>query len=71
MDNEMQIDEMKCPYCHSENINLVCNTSDVWWTGVNESEGEYRYECEECEKKFRIYEKTKAVERRITKEEEE
>ena len=61
------IDEMECPYCNSENIELVCNVTEVLGSGVNEAEGTFLYHCVDCDCKFYIYEKTQAIERRVEK----
>ena len=61
------VDEMKCPFCGDTDIYLVTNITPAICTGVNEEEGVFEYECENCKKHFFIYEKTKAVKRIITK----
>lgn len=62
------VDDMECPYCGSEDICLDTNVSEVWYEGVNEADGTYRYICDECGKEFYIYEKTEAVKRKVMKE---
>lgn len=61
------VDEMKCPCCGDTDIYLVTNITPAVCNGVNEEEGVFEYECENCKKHFFIYEKTKAVKRIITK----
>ena len=65
------IDDMKCPHCHSEDFILHCNLSAIEYQGVNESKGEYIYECEMCHKRFYVYEETKAIRRIVAKTVEE
>lgn len=64
---ETSMDEMKCPFCGSEDITLDTNVTPAICNGVNEEEGVFLYECEDCRKHFYIYEKTEAVRRIVTK----
>ena len=64
---EPTVDEMKCPFCGSEDITLDTNITPAICNGVNEEEGVTEYECEDCKEHFYIYEKTETVRRIITK----
>ena len=62
-----EVDEMQCPHCGSEDITLDTNVTPAICNGVNEEEGVFEYECEDCKEHFYIYEKTEAVRRIVTK----
>ena len=66
----VRIDEMKCPYCGSENVYIDHNTTESEWGQVNVCYGgEYEMECEDCTKHFYVYEETECTQRLVCKEE--